>query len=504
MESLMAFYPGLQVWLGELAPAARSLNAFFVVREFLGFLPERFSLTTWKADGPLYPLRPELLESNYFMHQAVKNLALPSPFSSPSSTGSTSSGWLWAAALSVERLSHLKASCGYATVSKVDPATTGQLGSETQKPWKTHDDMPSFFLSETLKYLYLTFDEDNPLHRDDDRQWMFTTEAHPIHTPRRSTSREDLVQVEEMLLKRLKGQKLSQKAKTSHLKSEKWSDTTTLKDFLDHLWPVEVDIKKAQANNQSSNTFFFYDRELLGKRSEDVYVHDDWREHAKRQNLAHLRLSTNGVGPGFSLRSACPNFYASELVLIHALNGDSLDFTVDFVPAGSATDQQKASSKPVVYGSVEALGHLNMQYTPYQLKESKGCLINDLPSTQSDKLDPINRKDGALMVESELGTFQVAPKPDGTGFTVVRTEDDYTINLSFLPSSDSTSDTYDSLMLYSQGGSDDSAHGKVTVADFQGNGVVCEVSLIQFPADGDLDEVEGEELLRVPCVSFFV
>lgn len=38
-ESLMAFYPGMQVLLGEIVPAAKTLNSFFLVREFLGLLP---------------------------------------------------------------------------------------------------------------------------------------------------------------------------------------------------------------------------------------------------------------------------------------------------------------------------------------------------------------------------------------------------------------------------------------------------------------------------------
>ena len=37
--------------------------------------------------------------------------------------------------------------------------------------------MPSFFLSETLKYLYLLFDEENFVHRE---PFIFTTEGHPI------------------------------------------------------------------------------------------------------------------------------------------------------------------------------------------------------------------------------------------------------------------------------------------------------------------------------------
>lgn len=35
----------------------------------------------------------------------------------------------------------------------------------------------SFFLAETLKYLYLTFSEDTVIPLD---KWVFNTEAHPL------------------------------------------------------------------------------------------------------------------------------------------------------------------------------------------------------------------------------------------------------------------------------------------------------------------------------------
>ncbi len=37
--------------------------------------------------------------------------------------------------------------------------------------------MQTFFMAETLKYLYLTFTDDDVLPID---QWVFTTEAHPL------------------------------------------------------------------------------------------------------------------------------------------------------------------------------------------------------------------------------------------------------------------------------------------------------------------------------------
>ena len=54
--------------------------------------------------------------------------------------------------------------CGYAAVKNVASL-------------ELDDTMPSFFLAETVKYLYLLFDDDNFIHR---RPYIFTTEAHPF------------------------------------------------------------------------------------------------------------------------------------------------------------------------------------------------------------------------------------------------------------------------------------------------------------------------------------
>eukprot|EP00850_Spirogloea_muscicola_P000924 SM000003S11169 [mRNA] locus=s3:1291827:1298198:- [translate_table: standard] len=59
---------------------------------------------------------------------------------------------------------------------RVDSGYTG-LRDVTRDPPERDDKMQSFFLAETLKYLYLLFSEDDviPLNK-----WVFNTEAHPI------------------------------------------------------------------------------------------------------------------------------------------------------------------------------------------------------------------------------------------------------------------------------------------------------------------------------------
>jgi len=179
-ESLAAFWPGLLVLLGELAPAKKLLNAIFLAREHLGFLPERFQYQSFSVEGVIessatsasYPLRPELLESCYFLHLATKS--------------ENTSSWQWAADFSLHALEHLtKTECGYASVRRVTsdhnyPNSSSFQEYYNRKNIQLEDEMPSYFLSETIKYLYLIFDEHNILHADG-QPYVFTTEAHPFH-----------------------------------------------------------------------------------------------------------------------------------------------------------------------------------------------------------------------------------------------------------------------------------------------------------------------------------
>lgn len=156
IENLHAFWPGMEALLGFTESTANTLNALFAVWREMTFLPEEFDQSQWQPGKPnsaasvsgYYPLRPELIESTYFQYRT---------------TGDRS--WLSAGELffrSIEE--HSQTNCGYASV--------GNISSK-----QLVDMMPSFFLSETCKYLYLLFDEDNFVH---DRPYLFTTEAHPF------------------------------------------------------------------------------------------------------------------------------------------------------------------------------------------------------------------------------------------------------------------------------------------------------------------------------------
>ncbi|KDR80608.1 hypothetical protein GALMADRAFT_240949 [Galerina marginata CBS 339.88] len=99
---------------------------------------------------PGYLLRPETVESLYLLWRV---------------TGDTkwrTRGWAIFEAIEKEA----KTPSGYASLLSVETSPAPQ-----------RDDMPSYFLAETLKYLYLMFLDEDPISLD---KWVFNTEAHPF------------------------------------------------------------------------------------------------------------------------------------------------------------------------------------------------------------------------------------------------------------------------------------------------------------------------------------
>eukprot|EP01083_Nonionella_stella_P213128 768926_1 len=151
-NSLQAFWPALQVLHGEIADAEETFDNFFSLWEKFGALPERYYLHSNTVHGSQvhYPLRPELIESAYFLYRATGDPKYQK------------AGMVMLDSINEQsRVEH-----GYAVLDNV-----------LQKE-KKGDIMPSYFLAETCKYLYLLFDEENFLNQRDD--FILTTEAHPL------------------------------------------------------------------------------------------------------------------------------------------------------------------------------------------------------------------------------------------------------------------------------------------------------------------------------------
>ncbi|GLT70549.1 hypothetical protein SLA2020_426220 [Shorea laevis] len=149
LTSLQAFWPGLQVLVGDITAANSSHRQFVHVWEKYGVLPERYLLDhqMLHPTEKYYPLRPELAESTFYLYQATKD------------------PWYMKVGESIVNSLNLytKVEGGFASVRDV---TTMQL----------EDHQHSFFLAETCKYLYLLFDDSFLV----DRNYIFTTEGHPL------------------------------------------------------------------------------------------------------------------------------------------------------------------------------------------------------------------------------------------------------------------------------------------------------------------------------------
>ncbi|KAL3649050.1 Alpha-mannosidase I mns4 [Castilleja foliolosa] len=153
-NSLQAFWPGLQVLAGDIEPAIRTHAAFFSVWKRYGFTPEGFNLATFNVQQgqKSYPLRPELIESTYWLYKATRN-----PI------------YLDAGRDMLASLQYAaRCTCGYCHISDVEFH-------------QQEDHMESFFLAETVKYLWLLFDlaagPDN-LVENGPYKYIFSTEGH--------------------------------------------------------------------------------------------------------------------------------------------------------------------------------------------------------------------------------------------------------------------------------------------------------------------------------------
>ena len=151
-DSLQAFWPALQVLVGDIGEAAQTHSAFHALWQRFKVLPERYDVHRAALHGSMvgYPLRPELAESCYALYQA---------------TGEAQ--YLRMGAEMVASLNaHARTKHGFASIRSV-------------VDMRVDDHMTSFFLAETLKYLYLLFDDDNWLNAHSDA-YVLTTEAHLI------------------------------------------------------------------------------------------------------------------------------------------------------------------------------------------------------------------------------------------------------------------------------------------------------------------------------------
>ncbi|KAJ7228743.1 alpha mannosidase-like protein [Mycena pura] len=165
VDSLSAFWPGLQVLAGDVQNAIKLHMIYYNLWRKHSGLPEVYDTNFKQATSHQYPLRPEFIESTWYLYRASfafisRDLMLTRGLQATGDSFYLDVG---------ERVLF-----DITTRSKVPCGLTGIKDLRTNA---RDDRMESFTLSETLKYLFLLFDEENPLHKDDSN-YVFTTEGH--------------------------------------------------------------------------------------------------------------------------------------------------------------------------------------------------------------------------------------------------------------------------------------------------------------------------------------
>ncbi len=146
--ALDAFLPAVLALGGDLARARRLMESCFRMWTTFDIEPEQLDYTTMGIVNPAYHLRPENIESAYYLYRLTGEQEYVD----------------MGRHMFESIVSHARTESGYAALESV----------VTKE--KT-DAMESFFLAETLKYAYLLF---APAETLDFGSVIFNTEAHPI------------------------------------------------------------------------------------------------------------------------------------------------------------------------------------------------------------------------------------------------------------------------------------------------------------------------------------
>jgi Glycosyl hydrolase family 47/PA domain/Glucosidase II beta subunit-like protein len=185
VDSLQAFWPAMQVLHGDVRKAAAMHAKLWDVWKHWGLLPEAFSPHSHLQNRPKYavvqpgyPLRPEVAESTLALYQATKDPMY------------LAHGRDMVRALQ----SYCRTSCGFAGLSHVYGYKDESGGAKTLDEHgaymdgnggrvlpggrRQEDRFDSYFIAETLKYLFLLFDTEHDIHK---QSWILTTEGHPMH-----------------------------------------------------------------------------------------------------------------------------------------------------------------------------------------------------------------------------------------------------------------------------------------------------------------------------------
>jgi mannosidase alpha-like ER degradation enhancer 2 len=146
--ALDAFFPAVLALSGDLGRAKRLQASSFKMWSLYGIEPEELDYNSMQIVSPGYPLRPEIVESTYYLYHYTRDPLYQQRGEE-----------LWK-----DFVKYCKTDEGYAALKSV--VTKAKA-----------DSMQSFLFAETFKYFYLLFAPPRTLVFD---RVIFNTEAHPM------------------------------------------------------------------------------------------------------------------------------------------------------------------------------------------------------------------------------------------------------------------------------------------------------------------------------------
>lgn len=146
--ALDAFFPALLALSGDLPRARRLQASSFKMWNLHGIEPEVVDYKSMRVIATTYHLRPEIIESTYYLHHYTKNRQYRE----------------MGEKIFSDFVKYCRTEAGYAALSDVVTK-------------EKRDEMESFVLAETFKYFYLLFAPTDALDFD---KVVFNTEAHPL------------------------------------------------------------------------------------------------------------------------------------------------------------------------------------------------------------------------------------------------------------------------------------------------------------------------------------
>ena len=146
--ALDAFFPAVLAMSGDLKRAKRLQDSSYRMWNHEGIEPEEFDYRARKITAPGYPLRPEIVESTYYLYRYTKDKKYLQMGEQ-----------LWR-----DFVKYCRTEDAYAALKSV---VTKEKA----------DSMQSFLFAETFKYFYLLFSPPSTLEFE---KVVFNTEAHPI------------------------------------------------------------------------------------------------------------------------------------------------------------------------------------------------------------------------------------------------------------------------------------------------------------------------------------